>query len=108
MGFVRSIAVVVAAISFVTFTALFGRLPALRSHTSVALRYRPKLIIGLRNTPVGFLHRLMFRDVPKLLAFLDVRVTGGRSAVTIVRLHDYLLNDNHPLVLVRSTFLAHV
>ena len=54
-----------------------------------------------RKTPVGFLHRLICNTLPAGLGKLDAVLTGGRLAPASRRLGNYLMNENHPLVLVR-------
>ncbi|KAF2837661.1 zf-DHHC-domain-containing protein [Patellaria atrata CBS 101060] len=82
MGPLRSIALVVLLISFLTFVAFFGRLP------------------GLRNTPIGFLHRAIWIYIPNTLRHVDLLVTGGRFSRSALRLFNYLLYDKHPVVLI--------
>lgn len=54
-----------------------------------------------RKTPVGFLHRLLWIKIPAFFRQADVRLTGGRLGPALQRLDHYLMDENHPLVLVR-------
>ncbi|KAL2002813.1 hypothetical protein VTN02DRAFT_5856 [Thermoascus thermophilus] len=82
MGVLRNVALVVLGISFLTFVALFGRLPA------------------LRKTPVGFLHRAIWIYIPNGLIYVDSRLLGGRALYCWNRSGRYLMHENHPLVLI--------
>lgn len=83
MGIIRNIVIAVSAISFLTFVALFGQLPA------------------LRRTPIGFLHRLLRHHIPNALEKVDGYVTGGKIARAGSRLGHYLFYKKNPVVLVR-------
>ena len=83
MGIIRNIVIAVSVISFLTFVALFGQLPA------------------LRRTPVGWLNRLLRYHIPNALERLDGYVTGGRIAREGGRLGNYLIYKQNPVVLVR-------
>ncbi|KAI5282493.1 palmitoyltransferase swf1 [Ascosphaera acerosa] len=72
----------VLGLSLLTFVVLFGRLPA------------------LRNTPIGLLHRTLLRTLPNGVLALDRRLCGGRLRTRLKRAADYLMNENHPLVLI--------
>ena len=54
-----------------------------------------------RKTPIGFLHRLLWLTIPAFFRQADVRLTGGRLGPALHRLGHYLMDENHPLVLVR-------
>ena len=54
-----------------------------------------------RKTPIGFLHRLLCITIPAFSRRVDVRLTGGRLGPALQRSGHYLLDENHPLVLVR-------
>ncbi|KAF2239513.1 zf-DHHC-domain-containing protein [Viridothelium virens] len=82
VGKVGKIAIAVGFISFFTFVSFFGRLPA------------------LRNTPIGALYRLIWIYIPRALAALDARVTGGNISRYLARTSTYLLHEKHPLVLI--------
>src|SRR6266480_2541739 len=82
MGSLRNVIIAIFAISFLTFVAFFGRLPS------------------FRNTPIGFLHRVLWIHTPNLLRNLDVLVTGGRTFRALKKSGHYLFNRKHPLVLV--------
>lgn len=82
MGLIRNVALFVLTISFFTFVAFFGRLP------------------GLRNTPIGFLHRVLWIHMPSGFRRVDTQVTGGRLTDIVSRTVDYLLNDKHPVIVI--------
>lgn len=82
MGPLKIIVIGVLIISTITFVALFGRLPA------------------LRKGPVGVLHRLIWNNLPVALYRLDNFVTGGQITSSIRRFGYYLMNENHPLILI--------
>ena len=82
MGILRNIVIAVLAISFLTFVALFGQLPA------------------LRRTPVGWLYRLLCVHIPNAFRRLDVLITGGRINAQSKRLGNYLFYTQNPIVLV--------
>ncbi|KAG9238912.1 DHHC palmitoyltransferase-domain-containing protein [Amylocarpus encephaloides] len=82
MGLVRKIAIAILLISFFTFAAFFGRLPA------------------LRNTPIGFLYRVLWIHIPRGLTRIDQALTGGRISTTTKRYAHTLWNDRHPLVMI--------
>ena len=54
-----------------------------------------------RKTPIGFLHRLLWITIPAFSRQADVHLTGGRLGPALQRLGHYLMDENHPLVLVR-------
>lgn len=99
MGVFKNILIAVLLISFITFVALFGRLPAFRYviySTLAALTEK-----NLRsNGPIGFLHRLVLIIIPSAFCRLDNLLTGGRMIKSFERIGHYLLNENHPLILV--------
>lgn len=82
MGTLRTVIIVILAISFLTFVAFFGRLP------------------GFRNTPIGFLHRVLWIHIPKAFRALDEWLTGGRISRTVANLETYLFYKKNPIVLV--------
>ncbi|KAF2098232.1 zf-DHHC-domain-containing protein [Rhizodiscina lignyota] len=82
MASLRNIALFVLSVSFMTFVAFFGRLP------------------GLRNTPIGFLHRVLWIHIPRLLGRIDQTVTGGRLVSSLSRTGHYLLYEKHPIVMI--------
>jgi len=82
MGILTNITLGIFAISFITFVALFGRLPA------------------LRRTPIGFLARLLCDYIPSRIYRLDHRLTGGWLARSLGALNDYLFYKGNPLVLI--------
>ncbi|KAJ5328009.1 Zinc finger DHHC-type palmitoyltransferase [Penicillium brevicompactum] len=87
MGALRTVALVILAISLFTFIALFGRLPA------------------FRKTPVAFLHRVLWVYLPNSIAVVDNRLCGGRVMRCWNRSGSYILKENHPLVLIFFTSL---
>ncbi|KAJ9290604.1 hypothetical protein DTO021C3_1869 [Paecilomyces variotii] len=82
MGTLRNVALIVLAISFATFVALFGRLPA------------------LKKTPIGFLYKIIWVYLPSGIAYVDSSLLGGRLLRFWRRSGRYLLRENHPLVLI--------
>ncbi|PYH45094.1 uncharacterized protein BP01DRAFT_296992 [Aspergillus saccharolyticus JOP 1030-1] len=82
MGLLRTIALVILGISGFVFVALFGRLPA------------------FRKTPIGFLHRALWIHIPNGFAYFDDRLFSGRLFSCCSRAANYVLNENHPLVLI--------
>ncbi|RDI85972.1 Intermediate cleaving peptidase 55 [Venturia inaequalis] len=76
MGIVRTFAIAILAVSVITFVAFFGRLPV------------------FRNTPIGFLHRVVWIHVPRICGSLDSYLTGGRLS----RTGTYLLYEKHYVV----------
>ncbi|KJY02407.1 DHHC zinc finger domain-containing protein [Zymoseptoria brevis] len=87
MGALRNIAIAVLAISFLTFVALFGRLPA------------------LRKTPIGWLQRLLCLHIPSGMRSADRRLTGGRVTRKSKRLGQYLFYEKNPIVLIIFLFI---
>jgi len=82
MGTLKKILIAILILSAVVFCALFGSLPS------------------FRKTPVGFLNRLIWIKIPGSLYFLDHLATGGRCTWGLQRSGHYLMNENHPLVLI--------
>ncbi|KAL8337614.1 hypothetical protein RB598_006492 [Gaeumannomyces tritici] len=82
MGTVARIAAVVLAISFMTFVAFFGRLPA------------------LRNTPIAWLHRAIWVHLPNAVLAVDRKLTGGRFTESLVRFGRFMMHDRHPTVMI--------
>lgn len=82
MGTIAIIAAVILGISFMTFVAFFGRIPA------------------LRNTSISFLHRLIFIHLPTSLLSLDRLLTNGRLTTSLTRLARHLWYDQHPTILI--------
>ncbi|KAF2670387.1 zf-DHHC-domain-containing protein [Microthyrium microscopicum] len=81
MGY-RALAVAILAISFFTFVAFFGRLP------------------GLRRTPIGLLHRVIWVYIPNGLRGVDKSISGGRISRSFQRGYQKLLFEKHPIVLI--------
>ena len=82
MGTLQTVIIVILAISFLTFVAFFGRLPT------------------FRNTPIGFLHRVLWIHIPKAFRLLDEWVTGGRISRTLTNCETYVFYKKNPIVLV--------
>ncbi len=90
MGVLSNIAIVVAAISFLTFVALFGQLPV------------------LRKTPIGWLQRALCLHAPRGLRALDRVTTGGRITIKSKRLGRYLFYEKNPIVIVGASFYSYL
>ncbi|KAK3342780.1 DHHC palmitoyltransferase-domain-containing protein [Neurospora tetraspora] len=82
MGTIAIAAAVILGISFMTFVAFFGRLPA------------------LRNTPISFLHRLIWIHLPNAVLAVDRTLTNGRLTTSLARLARHLWYDQHPTILI--------
>ncbi|KAF2713876.1 palmitoyltransferase swf1 [Pleomassaria siparia CBS 279.74] len=82
MAFVETIGIFVITVSLLTFVAFFGRLPA------------------FRNTPIGFVHRLLIVHIPSGLRTLDLKLTNGRITNGSSRLGHHLMHDKHPTVVI--------
>lgn len=78
----RNTIIAVAVISFFTFVALFGRLPA------------------LRKTPIGLLQRILCIHIPNGFRRLDTTYTGGRTNRALAGFVHYLMHQKNPVVLV--------
>lgn len=61
-----------------------------------------------RNTPIGFLNRLLCLHLPASLRRGDQKITGGRADAYVTQLAQYLFHEKHPLVLVRVHSAGHV
>ncbi|KAH7069895.1 palmitoyltransferase swf1 [Paraphoma chrysanthemicola] len=83
MTLARNIIIFTVTVSLVTFVAFFGRLPAFR-----------------RNTPVGFLHRLLIVSIPSALRRLDLKLTNGRITNGGSRLGHHLMYEKHLAVVI--------
>lgn len=55
-----------------------------------------------RKGPAGLLYRLIWNTMPAFFYKLDSHLTGGRISSSVRHLSRYLMNENHPLVLVRE------
>ncbi len=82
MGVLQNIVLGVIAISFITFVALFGQLPA------------------LRKTPIGWLQRILCLHIPNGLRAADRVATGGMVTLKSQKLGRYLFYEKNPVVLV--------
>ncbi|KAI0015056.1 zf-DHHC-domain-containing protein [Xylariomycetidae sp. FL0641] len=90
MGIVAQLALGVLAISFMTFVAFFGRLPA------------------LRHTPIAWIYRVMWVSIPNALHALDQRLTSGRVMAFLGRFGHRLWYGRHPTVLIFFVLLLSV
>lgn len=90
MGALTKILLVVLAISFMTFVAFFGRLPA------------------LRHTPIAWMHRAIWVYIPNAILALDQRLTSGRLTTALARFGNYIMYDRHPTVLIFFVLLLSV
>ncbi|KAI1326572.1 DHHC zinc finger protein [Xylariaceae sp. FL0255] len=82
MGLLAKVAAVVLIISFMTFVAFFGRLPA------------------LRRTPIAWLHRAIWVYIPNGMISLDQKLTGGRISTSAGTFGTYIWYGRHPTVLI--------
>ncbi|CAD6502457.1 BgTH12-05049 [Blumeria graminis f. sp. triticale] len=82
MGSIKLVATSILLISFFTFVAFFGRLPQ------------------FRNTPIGWLYRLLWIRIPTALRYLDIKLTRGRLSPWVIKQAHHLWNDRHPVVLI--------
>ncbi|KAH8707522.1 palmitoyltransferase swf1 [Phaeosphaeriaceae sp. PMI808] len=82
MTVARNIIIFTVTVSFITFVAFFGRLPA------------------FRNTPIGFLHRLIVSHIPSGLRKLDLKLTNGRITSGGSRLGHHLMYEKHLAVVI--------
>ncbi|KAJ4306002.1 palmitoyltransferase swf1 [Collariella sp. IMI 366227] len=82
MGALATIALIVLGISFMVFVTFFGRLPA------------------LRNTPIAWLHKILWVHLPNAIVALDQRISNGRITTSCTRFGNYILYDRHPTILI--------
>ncbi|PGH13325.1 hypothetical protein AJ79_03742 [Helicocarpus griseus UAMH5409] len=59
----------------------------------------PGLRMGLK-TPIGSLHRVIWIHFPKFLRLIDGTIFGGRVTRWGSRTGNYLMNENHPIILI--------
>jgi len=57
---------------------------------------------------VGALNRLLLVKLPALLYGLDERLTNGYLSTAMARVGHYLMNENHPLILVCHGYFSKV
>ncbi|KAL8834253.1 MAG: hypothetical protein Q9170_003840 [Blastenia crenularia] len=88
MGSIKKYAIAVLTFSFLIFVVLFGQVPA------------------LRRGPIGMLSRFIRLRIPEWLIKIDNVSTGGRMYSYLNASFDYLMNRNHPLILVGHSTLA--
>ena len=84
MGVLRNIIIGVIALSFITFVALFGQLPA------------------LRKTPIGWLQRVLCLHIPNGMRAVDRKATGGMITLRSHRVGRYLFYEKNSVVLVSA------
>lgn len=53
-----------------------------------------------RKTPIALLHRILWVHIPNGVAYIDSCLLNGQLLRTWSRSGNYILNENHPLVLV--------
>ena len=82
MALPKKVVFAILTVSLLTFIALFGRLPT------------------FRKTPIGHLNRLFLVTLPRALLKADWYVSGGRFSASMRRVGHYLMNENHPIILV--------
>ncbi|KAI0389062.1 zf-DHHC-domain-containing protein [Xylariaceae sp. FL0594] len=90
MGVIAKVALGVLVISFMTFVAFFGRLPA------------------LRHTPIAWLHRLIWVYIPNGVFTVDRSLTGGRLTSSAGAAGHYIWYGRHPTVLIFYILLLSV
>ncbi|RKF53211.1 Palmitoyltransferase SWF1 [Golovinomyces cichoracearum] len=90
MGTLKYVAGVLLTISFIIFVAFFGRLPR------------------LRKTPIGWLYRVLWVQLPSGLRVVDKKLTNGQISLWVLRLASHLWNDRHPLILIFFVLLLGV
>ncbi|EFQ98420.1 hypothetical protein MGYG_01450 [Nannizzia gypsea CBS 118893] len=78
MGVFKEIAGAILALSLLVFITLFGRIP----------------------TPVGYIYRFVWIYFPRYFRNADGYLFGGRLLSCCGRTGNYLMNENHPLVLI--------
>ena len=101
MGIVKKIVIFVLLVSFLTFVAFFGRLPAFRY--ALHLSQYDGMLKSSSNTPIGALHRVIWIHIPRGFASLDRMITGGRLGSGFSRLGNYLFYSKHPIVMVQTS-----
>ncbi|KAI4110904.1 MAG: hypothetical protein LQ339_000906 [Xanthoria mediterranea] len=79
---IKQVGVAIALFSLLIFVVLFGQTPA------------------CRKGPVGILSRFIRFKIPDLLIRTDAICTGGRLSKYLEILFDYLINQNHPVILM--------
>ncbi|KAI4232303.1 MAG: hypothetical protein LQ349_005104 [Xanthoria aureola] len=79
---IKQVGVAIALFSLLIFVVLFGQTPA------------------CRKGPVGILSRFIRFKIPDLLIRADAICTGGRLSKYLEISFDYLINQNHPVILV--------
>ncbi|TRX94312.1 hypothetical protein FHL15_004779 [Xylaria flabelliformis] len=90
MGLIAKVVVGVLAITFMTFVAFFGRLPA------------------LRHTPIAWLYRAIWVYIPNGILAVDQALTGGRIISSAGTFGHYVWYGRHPTVLIFYILLLSV
>ncbi|KAL7621855.1 palmitoyltransferase swf1 [Parahypoxylon ruwenzoriense] len=130
MSALTQVVLFVIAISFMTFVAFFGRLPALRYgriprrkalREGAAQPYQiplhawrfPKEGAVLadhipRHTPIAWMHRAIWVTIPSAILSADQRLTSGRLTTGLGRFGNYFMYDRHPTVLIFFLLLLSV
>jgi palmitoyltransferase len=102
MGLLRTIALVILGFSAFVFTVLFGKLPVFR-YVGVLSQLSLHSDVS-RKTPIGLLHRIIWIHIPHGISYIDARLFGGQILRSWGRAGNYILYENHPLVLVSMHF----
>ncbi|SPO02692.1 related to SWF1 Spore Wall Formation [Cephalotrichum gorgonifer] len=90
MSTLKTLVLVILAISILVFIIFFGRIPA------------------LRHTPIGFINRLIVARIPHAILALDKRLTRGRLSSSLRRFGSYIVNDRHPTIVIFFLLLLSV
>ncbi|EGR46745.1 uncharacterized protein TRIREDRAFT_50160 [Trichoderma reesei QM6a] len=82
MDVLKQILIIILAICFVVFVTFFGRLPA------------------LKNTPMAWLHKLIWVYIPNAVLRIDQTLTSGRVTGSLAWLYRRLMYDRHPTIVI--------
>lgn len=82
MNILKLLLILIGTFSLFTFIVLFGHIPT------------------LRKTPIGFVHRILLRTIPRWCIALDRRITGGKLLGFTSRIYHNMMNERHPAVLI--------
>lgn len=58
-------------------------------------------IIPFRNTPIAWLHKLIWIYIPNVVLRIDQTLTAGRVTGSLAWLYRRLMYDRHPTIVVR-------
>lgn len=58
------------------------------------------LLTTFRNTPIAWLHRVVWICLPNAFSAIDQRLTSGRITAYTSRTFNYLMYDKHPIILI--------